>query len=87
MNAELLPEELTAYEVTIVGRRPTVDVGSSSTGGSLSSDFAARVPLSRPGSKGSTSRSFESVADALPGANADTYGVSISGTTSENNYE
>jgi len=87
VNAELLPETVQAYEVTVIGRPPTVDVGSSSTGGSLSSDFAARVPLSRPGSKGSTSRSFESIADALPGANADTYGVSISGTTSpENNY-
>src|SRR6185436_8945488 len=87
VNAELLPESLKAEEVVIRARPPTVDVGSSSTGVNLSSAFTQRIPLSRPGSKGSTSRSFESVAEAVPGANADTYGVSISGTTSpENSY-
>jgi hypothetical protein len=87
VNAELLPEALKAEEVTVVARPPTVDVGSSSTGMNIGQDFTRRIPVSRPGAKGSGTRSFESVAEAVPGAKADTYGVSISGTTSpENNY-
>jgi len=87
VNAELLPESLQAEEVTVVARAPTVDVGSSSTGLNISQDFTHRVPVSRPGAKGSGSRSFESVAEAVPGATDDRYGVSIGGTTSpENNY-
>jgi hypothetical protein len=87
VNGELLPEALKAEEVTIVARAPTVDVGSSSTGLNISEDFARRVPLSRPGGKGSASRSFESLAEAAPGATDDRFGVSINGTTSpENNY-
>ena len=87
VNAELLPESLKAEEVTVVARPPTVDVGSSSTGMNISSDFTHRIPVSRPGAKGSGTRSFESVAEAVPGAKTDAFGVSISGTTSpENNY-
>jgi outer membrane receptor protein involved in Fe transport len=87
VNAELLPEALKAEEVTVVARPPTVDVGSSSTGMNISQDFAHRVPLSRPGAKGSSNRSFESLAEAVPGASADRFGVSINGTTSpENSY-
>ncbi len=87
VNAELLPETIKAEEVTVVARPPTVDVGSSSTGMSISQEFTRRIPLSRPGSKGSASRSFESVAEAAPGANADRYGTAVNGTTSpENQY-
>jgi len=87
VNAELLPESLKAEEVTVVARPPTVDVGSSSTGMNIGSDFTHRVPVSRPGVKGSGTRSFESVAEVVPGARDDTYGVSINGTTSpENSY-
>ena len=87
IDAALLPESLKAEEVTVVAVPPTVDVGSSSTGMSISSDFTQRVPLSAPGGKGSTARSFESVAEAAPGAHHDTFGVSINGTTSpENSY-
>lgn len=87
INAELLSTSLTADEVVSVARAPTVDVGSSTTGVSITSDFTSRVPVSAPGSKGSASRSFESVAVVAPGAHADDYGVSIAGTTSvENQY-
>lgn len=66
---------------------PTVDVGSSSTGVNLGQDFSKRVPIVNPGSRGSAQRSFEGVATATPGARADAYGTSISGTTSpENQY-
>jgi hypothetical protein len=87
VNAELLPEGLKAEEVTVVARPPTVDVGSSSTGMNISQDFTHRIPMSRPGAKGSGNRSFESVAEAVPGAAEDRYGTSIAGTTSpENSY-
>ena len=43
-----------------------------------------RRAVSRPGSKGSASRSFESLAEMAPGAQEDTYGVSINGGTTIN---
>ncbi len=87
LNASLLPESLRAQEVVVVGRTPTVDVGSSSTGMNITSEFTSRIPLAPPGIKGSANRSFESVADVIPGAQPDAYGVSVSGTTSfENRY-
>jgi hypothetical protein len=87
VNVELLPEALKGEQVTVVARPPTVDVGSSTTSTSISSDFTRRIPVSRPGAKGAASRSFESVAEVAPGARTDTYGTSISGTTSpENQY-
>ncbi|MFO0761632.1 MAG: TonB-dependent receptor [Byssovorax sp.] len=87
VNAELLPETVTlkAEEVVVVGKAPTVDVGSSSTGVTLNSDFTSRIALNPPGGKAAASRSFESLAAVAPGANADTYGVSINGTTSPEN--
>jgi outer membrane receptor protein involved in Fe transport len=83
----LAPESLKGEAVTVVARPPTVDVGSSAVNMSISSEFTHRIPMSRPGAKGAASRSFESVAEAAPGARNDTYGTSISGTTSpENQY-
>ncbi len=87
LNGSLLPESLKAQEVVVVGRTPTVDVGSSSTGMNITSDFTSRIPLAPPGIKGAANRSFESVADVIPGAQPDAFGVSIFGTTSfENRY-
>jgi hypothetical protein len=87
LNADLLPEALKGEEVTVVARPPSVDVGSSSTGQNISSDFVRRIPVAAPGGKGGGSRSFEAVAETTPGAMADTYGTSINGTTSpENQY-
>jgi len=84
LNASILPEALKAKEVVVVGRTPSVDVGSSSTGMNITSDFTSRIPLSVPGA---AARSFESVADVVPGAQSDAFGVSIFGTTSpENRY-
>jgi outer membrane receptor protein involved in Fe transport len=87
VNAELLPEsvQLKAEEVVVVGKAPTVDVGSSSTGVTLNSDFTSRIALNAPGGKGAASHSFESLAAVAPGAAADTYGVGINGTTSPEN--
>jgi len=87
VNAELLPEsvQLKAEEVVVVGKAPTVDIASSSTGVSLNKDFTSRISLNAPGGKGAASHSFESLAAVAPGAAADTYGVGINGTTSPEN--
>lgn len=85
VNAELLPEGLKAEEVVVVGKAPTVDVGSSSTGVSINQEFINRVALNPPGGKGAASRSFESLATVAPGAQSDAFGVSIAGTTSPEN--
>lgn len=87
VNSELLPEALKAEEIVVVGSAPTVDVGSSATGVNVNADFVSRIPLIPAGSKGAATRSFEALADMAPGANADQFGVSVSGTTSpENQY-
>jgi hypothetical protein len=85
VNAELLPEGLKAEEVVVVGKAPTVDVGSSSTGVSINQEFINKLALSPPGGKGAASRSFENLAIVAPGAQIDTYGVSLQGTTSPEN--
>ncbi len=72
---------------TLIVPAPTINVGSAATGMSIDSEFSKRVPVAVPGGKGAANRSFESVAEATPGARNDLYGTSISGTTSpENNY-
>jgi Carboxypeptidase regulatory-like domain/TonB dependent receptor-like, beta-barrel len=86
-NAELLPTTITGEEVVVQARAPTVDVGSSSVGANINSDFTSRVAIAPPSSKGTANRSIESVAEVTPGARGDTYGVSFAGTTSpENSY-
>ena len=87
VNVELLPESLKAEEVVIVSKAPVVDVGSAATGQSVSADFVRNIAVSRPTGVGGQQRSFESLAVVAPQAQADTYGVSINGTTSpENGY-
>ncbi|MEJ7732822.1 MAG: TonB-dependent receptor [Polyangiaceae bacterium] len=88
VNVELLPEQVQqGEEIVVTGSAPTVDIGSTTTGSHITSDFTSRIPVSIPTGKGGTTRSFESVAEVTPGAHTDGYGVSISGTTSpENNY-
>jgi outer membrane receptor protein involved in Fe transport len=87
VNAELLPEGIKAEEVVVVGKAPTVDVGSSSTGVTLNQDFVSRIALNAPGGKAAASRSFESLATVAPGAKSDAFGVSVNGATSpENNF-
>ena len=86
VNVELLPESL-GEVVEIVGAPPTIDVGSTTTGVSVDQEFIRRIAVARPGGKGGAARSFESLAELAPGAQNDTYGVSINGATSpENGY-
>lgn len=87
VNIELLPEALKAEEVVVVGKAPTIDVGSSSTGYTVSSDFVRNIAVNRPSGRGGAARSFESLAEVAPQTQGDLYGVSINGTTSpENGY-
>lgn len=86
VDTQLLPEGLKT-DIVVVARAPTVDVGSSTTGSTIDKEFARRVPVIRPGGKGSETRSIEAAAASAPQAKGDQYGTSISGTTSpENNY-
>jgi hypothetical protein len=87
VNAELLPTTVKAEEVVAVVKAPTVDIGSSTVGATISQDFTRRVPTAAPSNKGAANRSFEAVAEVAPGANTDNYGTSIAGTSSpENGY-
>jgi len=87
VNVELIPESALTEEVLVVGQTPTVDVGSASTGVNIGENFLRNIAVVAPTGKGAASRSFESLAELAPGANADTYGVSVSGATSpENQY-
>ncbi|WP_224241180.1 TonB-dependent receptor [Hyalangium gracile] len=87
LNVELIPESALTEEMVVVGQAPTVDIGSATTGINVSTAFVKNIAVVAPTGKGAASRSFESLAELAPGANADTYGVSVSGTTSpENQY-
>jgi hypothetical protein len=85
INSALAPAVGAAEEVVIT-QRPVVDVGSSGTTTTVDSEMIKRVPLSAPGSKGSASRTFESVAEVAPGANNDLYGAGVNGATSPENH-
>jgi Carboxypeptidase regulatory-like domain/TonB dependent receptor/TonB-dependent Receptor Plug Domain len=84
LNVQMQPEALKAEEVVVVGRAPTIDVGSTTTGINVGQDFMRNVALIRPGGVSGT-RSFESLAEAAPQVNSDRYGFSMNGTTSPEN--
>jgi outer membrane receptor protein involved in Fe transport len=82
------PEGLQSEEIVVTGRAPTVDATSSTVQFTVDAKTAERVPLIRPSSRGSATRSIESVAEIAPGAHGDSYGVSFNGATSpENAYQ
>ncbi len=82
LNVELLPETAGATEISVVGSPPVVDVGSSTTGGSVNQDFIRNIAVARPGGLAGANRSFESLALTAPQATADVYGVAINGAQS-----
>ncbi|HEX5751648.1 MAG TPA: TonB-dependent receptor [Archangium sp.] len=87
VNVELLPDSALSEEILVVGRAPTIDVGSTSTGLNVNTELLRNIVVVAPGGKNAAARSFESVAELAPGANADPYGTSLSGATSpENQY-
>ncbi len=76
VNVQLLPEKLSGTTEETIGKTPTIDIGSTSTGVSVGSDFIKNIVVVRPGGDGSRSRrSFESLAELAPGARGETYGV------------
>ncbi|WP_224366478.1 TonB-dependent receptor [Hyalangium versicolor] len=81
VNVELLPDNFTET-MEITAAPPTVDIGSSASGVTVDSEFLRNVAVIRPGTKGSASRSFESLAELAPGASSDRYGVSVNGSSS-----
>lgn len=86
VDVQLLPEGL-KEDIVVVGKPPTIDIGSAATGSRVDGELVQRVPLIRPGGKGTESRSIESAAASAPQAKGDTYGTSVNGTTSpENSY-
>ncbi|HET8934299.1 MAG TPA: TonB-dependent receptor [Polyangiales bacterium] len=87
LDAALLPEMLQAEEIVVVGKTPTVDVGSSAIGLNITSELTNAVPVAMPGSKGAAARSFEAIAEMTPGAQTDAFGVAFQGSSSpENRY-
>jgi hypothetical protein len=76
VNVELLPEHM-SETLEIVAAPPTIDIGSTSTGVNVDQDFVRRIPASRPGGKAGASRSFESLAEAAPGAVAENVPVGL----------
>jgi hypothetical protein len=87
VTLKMVPEAFVGPETVVVGKPPTVDIGSTQTGATITSDFLNNIPIASPNAVGGAVRSFESLAATTPGSHEDLYGVSIGGTTSpENNY-
>jgi hypothetical protein len=83
LNVQLQPESVQAEEVVVVGKSPTVDVGSTTTGLNVGKDFVNNIPFIQPNAAGT--RSFESLAAVAPQVNSDAYGFGISGAQSPEN--
>lgn len=82
VTLQLPPESLKAEEVVVLGKPPTVDIGSTQTGTTITPDFIKQLPVA-----GGSTRSFESLTLSAPGTQDDGFGVSVGGSTSpENNY-
>jgi hypothetical protein len=87
VTLKIAPESLKSEEVVVVGKPPTVDVGSTQTGTTVTRDFIDNIPIAPPSGSGSGVRSFESLVNTAPGAHEDAFGVSVGGATSpENNF-
>ncbi len=79
VNLGLAPASVQLEEQVIrTGVSPVIDVGTAETGAVLTKEFLATVPLGRD---------FAATAIVAPGAQQDTYGISLGGSTSpENGY-
>jgi Carboxypeptidase regulatory-like domain/TonB dependent receptor/TonB-dependent Receptor Plug Domain len=85
LNVELLWESA-QEEVTVVGDKgPSIDVGSSQTGLTITSRFAENVPIAPAAANNGGIRSFSGLALAAPQVAQDLFGLSIAGATSPEN--
>ena len=83
VNIQLQPEAVQGDTVVVVGKAPTVDVGSTTTGINVGKDFINNIAFIQP--NGSGVRSFESLAAVAPQVIADEYGYGFSGAQSPEN--
>ncbi len=83
VNIQLQPESVQGDVVTVVGKPPTVDIGSTTSGISVGKDFINNIAFIQPNSSGV--RSFESLAAVAPQVIADDYGYGFSGAQSPEN--
>jgi outer membrane receptor protein involved in Fe transport len=83
VNIQLQPEAVQGDTVVVVGKPPTVDIGSTTTGINVGKDFINNIAFIQP--NGSGVRSFESLASVAPQVIADEYGFGFSGAQSPEN--
>lgn len=83
VNIQLQPEAIQGDTVVVVGKPPTVDVGSTNTGVSVGKDFIDSVAFIQPNASGV--RSFESLAAVAPQVINDDFGFGFSGAQSPEN--
>jgi outer membrane receptor protein involved in Fe transport len=83
VNIQLQPEAVTGETIVVVGKPPTVDVGSTTTGINVGKDFINNIAFIQPNASGV--RSFESLASVAPQVIADEYGYGFSGAQSPEN--
>lgn len=83
VNIQLQPEAVQSDTIVVVGRPPTVDIGSTTTGVSVGKDFMNNIAFIQP--NGSGVRSFESLAAVAPQVIGDAYGYGFSGAQSPEN--
>lgn len=83
VNIQLQPEAVQGDTVVVVGRPPTVDIGSTTTGINVGKDFINNIAFIQP--NGSGVRTFESLASVAPQVIADEYGYGFSGAQSPEN--
>ena len=83
VNIQLQPEAVQGDTVVVVGKPPTVDIGSTTTGINVGKDFINNIAFIQP--NGSGVRTFESLASVAPQVVADEYGYGFSGAQSPEN--
>lgn len=83
VNIQLQPEAVQSDTIVVVGRPPSVDVGSTTTGVNVGKDFINNIAFIQP--NGSGVRSFESLASVAPQVIADEFGYGFSGAQSPEN--
>ncbi len=83
VNIQLQPESVQGDTVVVVGRAPTVDIGSTTTGINVGKEFINNIAFIQPNASGV--RSFESLAAVAPQVIVDRYGYGFSGAQSPEN--
>jgi hypothetical protein len=85
LNVELLPYAIP--DCFVYSPPPAINVFSTTTETKVDEAFIRHLAMNRPMDEGGASRSFESLAVLVPGAQRETYGVSIHGASPfENAY-